>query len=172
MGLENGNLLVVLPSLEIGGAQANALRLASAYHSQNHNVAILTIKPTKTDFSFLEASLSPDIKVWYPPFFNNDLRDLRSPLDNNELVKKIRLQWHNETKRFNSFLKRLKIEWISSHMYLADHYLTKHLSAQRPLVVSKQCGCYNLITEEKKPQVNCIHGGKKSMKYFRPLTAS
>jgi glycosyltransferase involved in cell wall biosynthesis len=146
------NILIVIPSLEIGGAQANVLRLASELHRTHHRVFILDLKPERRDVSFVEGLLLGSIPIFSPPFFDSNNRRTSSYGNSINLISRIRLKIKSQPARFQEFIAENNIHILNSHMYLADLFLSQFLSKSRPPVVSKQCGCYNLISLEKQSQ--------------------
>lgn len=142
------SILMVIPSLEMGGAQSNLLRLATEFERSGREVILLELKPEKRDQSYVDSLLSATISIFSPPFFLRDIRHRRPKfLEKRSKIQRGMLKLKSEEDWLSAFLKRKNIGAIHTHMYLADLYLSRHAPAiQKPLVwLSKQCGCYNLI---------------------------
>lgn len=142
------SILMVIPSLEMGGAQSNLLRLATEFERSGREVILLELKPEKRDQTYVDSLLSATIPIFSPPFFLRDIRHRRPKfLEKRSKIQRGILKLKSEENWLSAFLKRKNIGAIHSHMYLADLYLSRHTQAiQEPLVwLSKQCGCYNLI---------------------------
>ncbi len=139
------NILFVIGSLEVGGAQSFLLRLTSYFKKQGHNVFLYNVHPAKEDKDILTL-LSPDI-----PIINAFYENIELKLKHFPILLKI---FHRlfDRYRFDSFfLKRLikknNIEIINTHLYLADLYINK-LKIQAIPKISSWHGCYNLLVEE------------------------
>lgn len=139
------NILFVIPSLEMGGAQANMLRVANELHRTGSQATILDIKPSKRDRDFVNGLLDPAIPVYSPPYLLRDNRKGRKLIVKKGLFHRTILKFLPVKIWLKLLLKRKGIEFIHSHMYLADVFLSKNLSSGTT-VISKQCGCYNLIS--------------------------
>lgn len=139
------NILFVIPSLEMGGAQANMLRVATELHRTGSQVTILDIKPSKRDTDFVNGLLDPAIPIHSPPYFLRDNRKDFTSIAKKGLVHRVVLKLLSVKLWLKLLLMRKGIEFIHSHMYLADAFLSKNLSSGTT-VISKQCGCYNLIS--------------------------
>ena len=141
-------ILMVIPSLEMGGAQSNLLRLATEFERSGREVVLLELKPEKRDQSYVDSLLSTTIPICSPPFFLRDIRHRRPKFrEKRSKIQRGILKLKSEEIWLSAFLERKNIGAIHSHMYLADLYLSRHAQAiKKPLVwLSKQCGCYNLI---------------------------
>ena len=53
-------------------------------------------------------------------------------------------------------IRKENVHAVHSHMYLADLYLSRHLQMgkAKPVLLSKQCGCYNLIESHEENSEN------------------
>lgn len=149
----SSNILFVIPSLEIGGAQANMLRLGTELHRMHHKVVIVDLKPQNRDVAFVDGLLDQSIPIYSPPFFRKNNRRNTSFPDTSSLFSRIRLKLKSQAKMFNQFIASNNIDVVNSHMYLADLFLSKHMGPIRPPIVSKQCGCYNLISAQKQTAI-------------------
>ena len=143
------NILMVIPSLEMGGAQSNMLRLSTEFKRQGHRVAIVDLKPMKRDGDYVESLLHSSIPIFSPPFFSKNNRGSSlSFLDKRGKFQRGILKIRPESAWLKRLIRSRGINAVHSHMYLADLYLSKHLNdvAKRSFIrLSKQCGCYNLI---------------------------
>jgi glycosyltransferase involved in cell wall biosynthesis len=139
------NILFVIPSLEMGGAQANMLRVANELYRTGSQATILDIKPSKRDIDFIDGLLDPAIPVYSPPFFLRDNRKASKLEPKKGLFHRAVLKFLPVKIWLKLLLKRKGIKLIHSHMYLADAFLSKNLSSGTT-VISKQCGCYNMIS--------------------------
>ena len=145
----SSNILFVIPSLEIGGAQANMLRLANQLHITGITVTVVDLKPHHRDESFTDHLLHPKIPIFSPPFFKSNNRLKARAVNRRSLRNRIILKLLPETWWLRRMVNKHAIDLINSHMYLADSYLSQQNWKSRPPIVSKQCGCYNLIQSEK-----------------------
>jgi glycosyltransferase involved in cell wall biosynthesis len=145
----NCNILFVIPSLEIGGAQANMLRLANQLHIDGVSVTLVDLKPHKRDKSFTDHLLHSKIPIFSPPFFITNNRLKTHAVNRRSIWNRFILKLLPETWWIRRLANKHNIDLINSHMYLADLYLSRQNWKSRPPIVSKQCGCYNLIQAEQ-----------------------
>lgn len=147
------NILMVIPSLEMGGAQSNMLRLASEFDRIGHRVAIVDLKPSKRDSDYVDSLLAPSIPIFSPPFFvRNNRRNSLSFLEGRGKIQRGLLKIRRETVWLQHLIERMRIDAVHSHMYLADLYLSRQLDTEKRksiIRLSKQCGCYNRVEERQ-----------------------
>ena len=148
---------MVIPSLAIGGAQSNLLRLASEFQRKGQRVTILDLKPNDRNREYVESLLEPGIHIICPPFFLRNTR-VRDPgwLEARGKLQRGALKLKTESSWLMRLILRENVHAVHSHMYLADLYLSRHLQMGKgkPVVLSKQCGCYNLIESQEKQSQN------------------
>ena len=142
------NILMVIPSLEMGGAQSNLLRLTTEFNRMGRKAIVLELKPQKRDQAYLNSLLNAGVEIFTPPFFLRNVRH-KSPgfLESRNKLQRGFLKIKSESQWLHEFLLRHNIGAIHSHMYLADLYIQRHLPKHIKHIswLSKQCGCYNLI---------------------------
>ena len=147
------HILMVIPGLEMGGAQSNLLRLASEFHRKGQRVTLLDLKPTNRDREYVESLLEPGIPIVSPPFFLRNIRDAGPGwLETRGKLQRGALKLKSEPSWLMRLIRRENVRAVHSHMYLADLYLSRHLELGdgKPVLLSKQCGCYNLIESQEE----------------------
>ncbi len=140
------NILFVIGSLELGGAQSFLLRLASYLKQQGHNVFIYNIHPEKFDPQIL-SFLTTDVTIINAFYKSLEIKLSRLPILA-KLFRKIFKYERFDSFFLNRFIKKYNIQVINTHLYLADLYLSKlQLNPQIPLISSWH-GCYNLLIDD------------------------
>ncbi len=117
------NILFIIGSLEVSGAQCFLLRLVSYFKKQGHNVFLYNVHPSKVDKDIL-ILLSDNLTV-----INAFYEKIELKLKHFPILMKI---FHRlfDRYRFDSFflrglIKKNNIEIINTHLYLADLYISK-----------------------------------------------
>lgn len=145
------NILFVIASLGVGGAQSFLLRMLSAFPKE-HNIFLYDVHPKQKEDEIL-TNLTRQI-----PIFSSKFERLEIKLQKysrifakilNRINKHFDLKVKMDKKYFNKIINDNTIEIINSHMYLADSFVQNNCEAKIPKVASFH-GCYNFIWEKNK----------------------
>lgn len=145
-------ILLVIPGLEIGGAQTNLMRLASEFYRQDQKVIIINTKPNKWAGDRIESILHDKIPVFSPPFFLRNKRLQKRYNQKTSIITRLILKLLPESLFLRYLIYRKRVSVIHSHMYLADLYLSKNLKQRNIPRLLKICGCYLHIEKHATPQ--------------------
>jgi len=146
-------ILLVIPTLETGGAQTFLVRLAT-HLSRNTQVCVYVVHPGSADTANEEKLAREGItKLYRRPsaiLFNwlqsrnwNGLRKLISRIESRTGILAAR-----DRRHLHRLIRSKGIDLVNSHMYLADSYCCQMLNTHPVPIVTTLHGCYNLITEE------------------------
>jgi L-malate glycosyltransferase len=143
------NILISIGTLEVGGAQTFALRLASALAEDNGNkVYFFNQSAEKQKTGLIETYLSK--QVGFYSIGSNKILDLLS-WKLNALFKRLGFQFSFRVFSRNLYFKWIvwkhKIAVVNSHMMLSDIEIIKQINPQIPLAISMH-GCYDNFLEE------------------------
>ncbi len=142
-------ILFVISDLNVGGAQANMLRVASEVFNQGHEVIILDLQPDKRNEAFVQAKTNPQIPLLSPPFYHLSNK-FWAKYFASFLRKSSRLERKIHSIALRLFFHKHRFDFINSHMSQADLFIAKHAHLSSAIRISKFCGCYNLISEPLK----------------------
>ena len=144
------NILFVIASLGVGGAQSFLLRMLSAF-PEEHNIYLYDVHPKQKEDEIL-SNLTKDIKIFSSKYEQFELYLQNKPKIFikvlNRLDKYFNLKNKIDDYFFNKILNQKKIQIINSHMYLADSFVQNNCKLDIPKI-STFHGCYSLLYEKK-----------------------
>lgn len=147
------NILLVIPSLDVGGAQTFLIRLAPELKRTGHNVYVYEIHPSQRNLAFYQ-KLTVNVKVFSSLYENLEgwfklkklswgVRALKS-FNSRFKLREIIERW-----QLLKICKEKDIQLVNSHMFLADLFVIRLLGDQKKLrFVSSFHGCYSLIQDQ------------------------
>jgi glycosyltransferase involved in cell wall biosynthesis len=161
-------ILLVIPTLETGGAQTFLVRLAT-HLNRDTQVHVYVIHPGSADTANEEKLAHEGIKKLYrrpsAALFNwlqsrnwNGLKKLITRIESRTGVLAAR-----DRRHLHRLIRSKGIGLVNSHMYLADSYCCQMLNTHPVPIVTTLHGCYNLIIEE-------IAQGKYDAAYIAEFT--
>jgi glycosyltransferase involved in cell wall biosynthesis len=145
------NILFVIASLGVGGAQSFLLRMLSEF-PDGHNIYLYEVHPKKREPEIL-SNLTRKIPIYSSKYEQIEIQFQKYPKVFtkilNRLNKYIKLRDITDKFFFNKIIKDKKIQIINSHMYLADSFVANYCKYNIPKI-STFHGCYNLLLENYK----------------------
>ncbi|MDO1448839.1 glycosyltransferase family 4 protein [Rhodocytophaga aerolata] len=156
------NILFSIGTLDVGGAQTIALRLASEFAAkQNYNVYFYNVASEKIESEMVEAILTSQVKflsIYNYPIINFLLWKVNGILK----LAGISYNFREKAKEwyFKFCIKRYKINLISSHLIGSDLFCTRILKKSAIPIVITEHGDYvvhkKLGVEYLEPQMQGI----------------
>ncbi len=163
------NILLVIPSLALGGAEVFVVRLANCLSKRGNNVFLLDINPDRRS-PLLTARIAPEVNLIH---FDKSISFIQkliwkiiftiSRFTNKLLFKSIQLRKRQDAKKLSrlieSLVQQYKIQVVNSHLASADwmvtHYFATHTRNQK-FIISMH-GCYNQDDVYTNPGKKQLH---------------
>ena len=149
------NILFVIASLGVGGAQSFLLRMLSAFPKE-HNIYLYDVHPKQREDEIL-SNLTADIPIFSSKYERIEIKLQKYPLIFTKILNRLNRYFNLKTKidkkYFNKIIKQKQIQIINSHLYLADSFVIDNCMIDLPKVSSFH-GCYNLIWDQKRNSEN------------------
>ncbi|MCX6253812.1 MAG: glycosyltransferase family 4 protein [Bacteroidia bacterium] len=138
------NILISLTNLYMGGAQTFVINLARILSIRN-KVYLYCVLPEQFDIA-LKSRLPKNIKLLYFPFW---LNRFTANIDNHLIKINLKLWINDFCKKLHLlfFIKILKIQIVSSHLFHSDKFTTDKLQQKVPIIITDH-GDYNYVIEQ------------------------